>query len=144
MTTTPHALQRIIGFYRQLDICTPAQLADFYHQDVVLHDPLGEHRGLVQLCDYFNGLVKRTRYCHFDVHHILSDDQHATLLWRMDYAHPRLRRGAALTLQGCSWLEFKHERVCFQHDFYDMGALLYEQLPLLRQGIHFLKTRLAP
>ncbi|MGM3172577.1 nuclear transport factor 2 family protein [Dickeya lacustris] len=143
MTTSPE-LQAIIQFYRQLDICTPVQLAAFYHQDVVLQDPLGQHHGLMQLCNYFNGLLANTAYCRFDVHRVLSEGQRATLLWRMDYAHPRLRRGAALTLEGCSWLEYDHARIRWQQDFYDMGALLYEQLPIIGPAIRMLKTRLTP
>jgi hypothetical protein len=60
----------------------------------------------------------------------------------MTYAHPRLQRGQELTLEGISQLRFADRRIIYQRDYYDLGAMLYEHLPLVGQVVRGIKRRL--
>ena len=61
----------------------------------------------------------------------------------MHYSHPRIRRGAALVLEGTSLLQHDSEKVSYQQDYYDLGAMLYEHLPMMGPAIRLLKKRLV-
>lgn len=138
------ALQQLVTFYQTLDSTRLTMLAEIYHPDVRLSDPVGEHQGLVVVEQYFASLLKNMRYCRFVVTLTREFDSDALLLWRMEYAHPSLQGGADQTLEGSSYLQFREGKVVFQRDYYDMGAMLYEKLPLLGSVIGLVKKRLQP
>lgn len=138
------ALQQLVTFYQTLDRTRLTMLAEIYHPDVRLSDPVGEHQGLAVVEQYFASLLKNMRYCRFVVTLTREFDSDALLLWRMEYAHPSLQGGADQTLEGSSYLQFREGKVVFQRDYYDMGAMLYEKLPLLGSVIGLVKKRLQP
>ncbi|MBD8163106.1 nuclear transport factor 2 family protein [Erwinia persicina] len=138
------ALQQLVTFYQTLDSERLSMLAEIYHPEVRLSDPVGEHQSLAVVEQYFASLLKNMRYCRFVVTLTREFDSDALLLWRMEYAHPSLQGGADQTLEGSSYLQFREGKVVFQRDYYDMGAMLYEKLPLLGSVIGLVKKRLQP
>ncbi|CCG86711.1 nuclear transport factor 2 family protein [Erwinia piriflorinigrans] len=142
--TQQAALNQLVSFYQQLDTSRLPMLANIYHPHIRLCDPVGEHQGLDVVEDYFAALLKNMRYCRFVVTLTREFDADALLLWRMEYAHPALQGGAAQTLEGSSYLQLQDGKVIFQRDYYDMGAMLYEKLPLLGTIVRRVKKRLQP
>ncbi|BBI47777.1 hypothetical protein HORIV_01980 [Vreelandella olivaria] len=62
----------------------------------------------------------------------------------MTFIHPRLAGGKPVEVEGCSALTFADDgRVQRHRDYFDAGAMLYEQLPLMGSAIRWLKKRLA-
>lgn len=137
-------LDRLVSFYQSLDARPLSELAEIYHPEICLRDPVGQHQGLPQLEHYFSGLMKNLRYCRFDVTLARQFDDDALLLWRMNFAHPALQRGAAQQLEGSSYLQFTDDKIHFQQDYYDLGAMLYDKLPLLGAVTGLIKRRLRP
>lgn len=142
--TQQETLARLVAFYQTLEASKLNQLADIYHSDICLADPVGEHRGLPVVSDYFSSLLKNLRYCRFDVSQTHHFENNALLIWRMFYAHPSLQGGAEQTLEGSSYIQFRDDKISFQRDYYDMGAMLYEKIPVLGSVIRQLKKRLQP
>lgn len=135
-------LARLTDFYRHLDNTSLPQLSQIYHSQVVFIDPVGQHNGIAALENYFRQLLKTVNYCRFDVHQMLMNRGGATLLWRMDYSHPSLKKGQALSLEGVSHLRLEDNYVIYQRDYYDLGAMLYEHVPVLGHAVKALKARL--
>lgn len=142
--TQQAVLHQLVAFYQTLDSSRLSMLAQIYHPDVCLSDPVGNHQGLAVVQQYFDSLLTNMRYCRFVVTQVREFETDALLLWRMEYAHPSLQRGADQTLEGSSYLQFRDDKVAFQRDYYDMGAMLYEKLPLLGTLIGLVKKRLQP
>lgn len=138
----PNVLERLADFYRYLDNGQLPQLSRIYHPHIVFIDPVGQHNGVDALEDYFQQLLKTVNYCRFEIHQILENDDEATLLWRMDYSHPSLKKGQDLSLEGVSHLRVADELIIYQRDYYDIGAMLYEHVPLLGSAVRALKARL--
>ncbi len=136
-------LERLELFYRNMDSASLSQLPDIYHSQTVLIDPVGRHEGLNALRHYFEQLLAQTQYCRFDIQQTLTQGDEAVLFWQMIYAHPRINKGQELTLDGTSHLRFMQNRVIYQRDFYDLGAMLYEHIPLLGKVVKAVKSRLA-
>jgi hypothetical protein len=59
----------------------------------------------------------------------------------MHFKHPKLGN-RLISVRGVSHLQIS-DKIDFHEDFYDMGAMLYEQLPLLGNVTRWLKLRLA-
>lgn len=142
MSTPDALLARFSRFYTRLDESQLVDLPEIYHRDIRFVDPVGEHLGIQVLDSYFRHSLSNLNYCCFTVTDIQHNEQQAYVSWHMTYAHPRLRRGSVLTLEGVSQLRFAEQRIVFQRDYYDMGAMLYEHIPLLGQAVLSIKKRL--
>lgn len=119
------------------------RLAELYSEDVSFRDPLHRIDGLPALQAYFAGLYANAQDIRYDFHD--ADEVapgHGYLRWTLHFRHPRLNGGRLISLDGCSHLRW-HERVHFHQDYFDAGALLYEQVPVLGSVIGWLKGRLA-
>ncbi|MGV8926174.1 MAG: nuclear transport factor 2 family protein [Ewingella sp.] len=136
-------LERLADFYRHLDDSQLPLLSRIYHPQIEFIDPVGQHNGVDALEHYFRQLLKSVNYCRFDVQHIQRHGSEATLLWRMDYSHPSLKKGQDLSLDGISYLRQASGMIIYQRDYYDMGAMLYEHVPLLGTAVKALKARLT-
>ncbi|MCW6569830.1 nuclear transport factor 2 family protein [Yersinia ruckeri] len=142
MSDAEALLARFTQFYTTLDAARLVDLSDVYHRDIHFIDPVGEHQGLSSLEAYFQRLISKLNTCCFTLTDIQHHDQQVSVCWQMAYAHPRLHRGALLRLEGVSLLRFTEQRIIYQRDYYDMGAMLYEHIPLIGGVILQLKKRL--
>ncbi|MDE8741204.1 nuclear transport factor 2 family protein [Pectobacterium polaris] len=135
-------LLKIRAFYRELTAERLTELGGIYHQDIHFIDPVSSHHGLSALHRYFSHSLDNLSYCQFEIVDVHTFRGGATMFWTMHYAHPSLKRNAPLTLAGCSHLLFADNKVIYHRDYYDMGAMLYQHVPLLGSLISHLKSRL--
>lgn len=118
-------------------------LEKLYNDDITFSDPLHRIQGLKHLRAYFSQLYANTH----DIRYIINGADEVQpgqgyLRWTLQFRHPRLARGQQITLQGCSYLQWR-DRVYFHQDYFDAGALLYEHVPVMGSAIRWLKGRLA-
>jgi hypothetical protein len=132
----------IVAMYSQLGRVTQQQLAEVYDAHLVFRDPVHQLKGIPALCAYLNTSSKDLNSCRFEFLDTTSSANASWMRWNMHYSHPRLKRGAELVLEGTSLLQHR-EKIVFQQDYYDMGAMLYEHLPLLGGAIGVLKKRMT-
>ena len=137
-------LARFIGLYQQLDKQQLHRLPEVYAEQVVFTDPAHRIEGLVALGDYFAALYQRLAYCRFVITSQQQQGSQAWLGWTMTFSHPGLRGGEPVTVEGATRLEFDEAgKVCQHRDYFDLGAMLYEQLPLLGPVVRTIKMRLG-
>lgn len=140
-------VEAVKAFYRALSLDSAARLPAIYHPQVVFTDPAGSLRGLARLQRHFENLLCGTRQCAFAFadERQLIDGRGAALFWRMTIAAPRLCGGRAFTIDGASYLQFQPEGdlIILHRDYFDLGALLYERVPLLGVLVRRLRQRLA-
>lgn len=138
------SLARFVALYQQLNRDELHRLPEVYANEVVFTDPAHRIEGLAALTDYFAALYQRLAYCRFVITSQLQQGRQAWLGWTMTFAHPRLRDGAPVTVEGATRLEFDEAgKVCLHRDYFDLGAMLYEQLPLLGSVVRIIKGRLG-
>ncbi len=135
-------LTRLCDFYRHLDMSLLPQLSRIYHPHVVFIDPVSHYDGVDALERYFAQLLKKVNYCRFDIQPALVQGDEASLFWRMEYSHPSLKKGHAMSLNGASHLRLAENRIIYQRDYYDLGAMIYEHVPMLGGAVRAIKTRL--
>lgn len=129
-------------FYRHFDTDSLSKLGSIYDEEIVFIDPLHHLQGLNALHHYFSQMMRNTQSCHFDIERHLVDGNQATLNWTMTFAHPKLSSGRPIQLDGITEIQFA-DRITYHRDYYDVSAMLHDQLPLIGRLSRALKARLA-
>ena len=136
-------LHRFARTFSELNAGNLQRLGEIYSEDIRFRDPLHDVRGLSQVRSYFAELYANVSELRFDFY---GFDQIAEgegyLRWTMSYRHPRLKNGELIRVEGCSYLLW-NGKVHQHRDYFDAGALLYENLPLMGSAIRWLKGRLV-
>jgi hypothetical protein len=138
--TTP-VIERFKNYFRVMHEADLARLREIYSDQILFKDPVHDIRGLVELEDYFTSMCADLSDCRFEYLDEVVGDNAAYVKWVMHFRHPRLRN-RLISVRGVSHLKFS-DRIEFHEDFYDMGAMLYEQLPVLGNVTRWLRLRLA-
>ncbi len=134
-------IERFKDYFRVLHESDLSQLRTIYADNIVFKDPVHEIRGLVELEDYFTSMCADLSDCRFEYLDELVTDDAAYVKWMMHFKHPRLGN-RLISVRGVSHLKIG-DKIEFHEDFYDMGAMLYEQLPVLGNVTRWLRMRLA-
>ncbi len=134
---------RFSRFYTGLGLDSLSGLADIYDDGVTFIDPVTSHRGLAALSGYFSRLLAATTACEFTINQMRFSDTDGWVTWTMNFRHPRLNRGEWIAVEGVSVMELRSNRIVFQRDYYDMGEMVYERVPLLGRLVRKLRERLA-
>ncbi|MDP5209017.1 nuclear transport factor 2 family protein [Microbulbifer sp. 2205BS26-8] len=135
-------IKEVQSYYTDFLVKDPADLAEIYSEDVVFCDPLRRVEGLPSLQAHFSDMSRGLTQCRFQFDKASIDRDSACLPWYMHYAHQSLRGGRPLRLRGCSLLRYS-DKVFYHEDFFDLGAMVYEQVPLLGSLVRFIKARLG-
>ncbi|MEY4589088.1 MAG: hypothetical protein RL497_1164 [Pseudomonadota bacterium] len=125
--------------YATFDMATLKKLKELYDPNVIFVDPLHRIEGWTQLERYFLASAENLHYCRFDFDDTLADDNTAFLKWRMAYAHNKIANGKPLILNGVTKIKF-NTHIIYHEDFYDLGAMLYEHIPIFGTLIKKLKS----
>ncbi len=138
------ALDRFLSTYQRLNRDNLDLLDEIYSPDVRFSDPAHRLTGLTALRDYFAELYTNVEHISFDFAEPHAVGDQVFVEWVMCLRHPRLNRGAEIELPGISCLHFAADgRVDDHRDYFDLGLLLYEQLPLLGPLVRAVKRRFA-
>ena len=141
MSTQNALLERFKDNFKDLQQADWSKLGEIYANDIVFRDPVHELRGLVVLEDYFTALCADLNDCRFEYLDQVVSDNSAYLKWVMHFKHPKLGN-KAIDVRGVSHIHWS-ERIEFHEDFYDLGAMLYERLPVLGNVTRWLRLSLA-
>lgn len=140
-------IDRFANFYQTLAIADTAQLEQIYANDITLIDPVGTHHGLAQLTAYFENLLVNAKHCEFAIHHIAAHEQQDllthqsfTVTWTMSFATPRLNAGETIHVDGITLLKVRDDAIFFHQDYYDLGQMVYEHVPILKFIIKKIKA----
>ncbi|WP_438467432.1 nuclear transport factor 2 family protein [Marinomonas sp. PE14-40] len=134
-------LDNFITTYSKLGINNLHLLKEIYHQDVQFVDPMHQLKGLDTLLNYFDELYTQVSHCQFVVEEVLEADSEAAIYWTMTFCHKKLNKQQPIKVQGHSHIKSQDDKVIFHRDYLDLGAMLYEQIPLLGALIKSIKFR---
>lgn len=127
--------------FNQLSRAKLSLIGDLYSEGIVFKDPLHELHGIAAVRDYFARLYDGVRHCRFTFEDQVVQGNTAMLVWTMQLEHARLCKGQLLHLPGASHIRFG-EKIVYHRDYFDVGALLYERVPLLGPIVRKIKARL--
>jgi hypothetical protein len=143
MTLEP-ALETFFNTYQRLNRNNLELLGEIYSDDVRFSDPAHSLNGLSALREYFAELYANVEQITFDFSSPRISNDQVFVQWVMRLRHPRLNRGSEIQVPGISCLHFTENGLVDEHrDYFDLGILLYEQLPLLGPLVRAVKRRFA-
>ncbi|MEX2469474.1 MAG: nuclear transport factor 2 family protein [Pseudohongiellaceae bacterium] len=143
LTSAEFLAERVKHAYRTFDKGKLAELETLYTPDVYFEDPSHGLQGKQALLAYFDSMSDNLKDCRFRFHQTLTDGSDIFLSWTMFLRHPRLRRGETIRVEGASYLKTRNGRIYYHRDYFDMGAMVYEHLPLLGRIIQRIRQRLG-
>jgi hypothetical protein len=135
-------IKQLKAYYTNFDISRLDELGSLYTQDVEFVDPIERINGLFALKHYLRKQSGGLNFSRFRYINELVGENQAFIRWEMEFSHPKLAKGKVLILPGMSEVHFT-QRIFYQQDCYDLGAMLYEHLPVLGFAVRTLKGRLA-
>ena len=129
--------------YYQQGHLTAAQLAAVYAEDVVFRDPLHTLFGLPAVTAYFAELGKNLNTCRFEfIDEIITPDS-AHITWMMRFSHRSIAGGKELAVRGMTLVKISGDRINYHEDSFDLGAMIYENLPLVGSAVKAVKRHVA-
>ena len=129
-------------YYKEFNQDSIAGLDSIYDQNAVFEDPIGKVEGLNDLKRHFSKMMSNVSYCRFEITDVMANDGQAFITWIMSFAHPKLNGHKEITVTGVSEIKFD-ERITYHRDYFDVGSMFYEQVPILKTIIQALKKRLV-
>lgn len=105
---------------------------EVYSPTLVFQDPVHALEGRDAFRAYLERLYANVSHCQFVIRHEALQGDTGFIAWTMALRHARFRKHETLYLDGMSMVVFDNAGLIrLHHDSFDLGAMLYERLPLL-------------
>ena len=140
---SPLWLSNFVTVYQKLSKDNLELLSAIYHDKVTFIDPIHHVEGFENLYQYFKSLYQNLSSCEFVIDDVIWQDSQASLFWTMTYQHPKLNKGKPVIVLGSSHIKGEGDKVIYHRDYLDLGAMLYEQLPILGKLTKWIKIKAA-
>lgn len=137
-----HLTKQFSEFYNQLSIKNIDAVSSIYSDDIIFIDPLHVIKDIDALKQYFRGLYASVEEIHFDIHDTLVVKDQSVINWQMSLKSAKLNSGKTITLDGITVLKFRDNKIYYHRDYYDMGEMIYQNIPILGRVINLIKKRL--
>jgi hypothetical protein len=135
-------LEHFIEVYQNLNLQTLDRLDEIYHPSVVFQDPVHQLTGLPAVKAYFQTMYANLQDYRVEVTEVVNQHSVAYINWTIQFQHSRLNRGKVIRFGGVSRLEY--DTKIFSHiDYFDLGSMLYEQLPVVGAIVRFVKSKIG-
>ncbi len=140
---SPAWLNNFVNVYQTLGTDNLDLLETIYHSNIIFIDPLHKVEGINDLHQYFESLYQNLLMCEFVIDNIIANNNEAAIYWKMTYQHKKLNKGKEVTVCGSSHIKGQEDKVTYHRDYLDVGAMLYEQLPLFGKLTKWIKAKAA-
>jgi limonene-1,2-epoxide hydrolase len=138
-----NGFESVNQFYNDANVKTIKNLCEsFYHKDIIFDDAVGHVEGREALIKYYLDLYSNLTAIKFEMHDEIQHKNKIFARWTMIYQHPSLNGEEPIDVQGVSYLEVKDGQVIYQRDYFDMGAMVYEKVPVIGTLVKWIKGRL--
>jgi ketosteroid isomerase-like protein len=114
----------------------------FYAEDSLFEDPVVRIQGRQEIRKYYQHLYDNVKSIRFDFKSELVQGDERVALWTMRLEHPRLNGGKPVVVEGNSYFKFSKGQAVYHRDYFDMGAFIYENVPVLGSVIGFIKSKM--
>ncbi len=143
VTASGALVQRIIDTYQTLGPNNLTAVRSLYTSDVFFEDPAHGFQGIDALMAYFQSLFADVDRCEFRFHQQFAADSDIFLSWTMLLEHKRLKAGETVRVEGASHMKAREGKVYYHRDYFDLGAMVYENLPVLGRIVSLVRKRLG-
>ena len=129
--------------YESLDPNNLGPLLKIYAEDVCFEDPIHGIQGLDALQAYFEKLFSNVDQCRFKFHRSVVSADGMFFSWTMMLRHRSINRGRLVRVEGSSYLKYRDGKVYYHRDYFDLGAMVYENIPLIGPLVRYIRGRMV-
>ena len=140
----PELISDLKTAYSDLGLNNIDSLGSIYSEDVTFIDPVNTIIGRDAMLRHFRNSYKDVLSCQFEFNtdeEIIIQNQ-AFLSWKMTYQHRRLKSKKPIIVNGASYIQFE-KRVVWHRDWFDLGEMVYENIPVVGAITGSIKSRLS-
>lgn len=131
-------------FYTDLASMKIDELSNIYSQDIVFIDPVEKHKGIASVENYFTRLLSSAKFCTFTIHSKLeTEDSGYLVTWTMKFTSKSMKRGKPISVDGITLLKIQDSKIVYHRDYYDLGQMVYENIPVLGRLIKKIKRSIG-
>ena len=141
--TSEQIAETLMDTYQGMSVENVDQIRSMYAPDIRFEDPAHHIEGIEALVEYFRAMYKNVNECSFEFHDHLVADSSLVTTWTMTIRHPKLNGNEPVHVEGCSHLRIEDGLVAYHRDYFDLGSMLYEHLPVLGRIVRTIKGRLG-
>jgi hypothetical protein len=146
-----NVIERFCKIYTDLCKVSSDDLATIYGRDVVFIDPITTHKGLADVQHYFSNLLTQADSCKFDIATIATCSGVYGSGYEAPFTHVAnwtmtltLKKGQkVITLDGTTQLKVENDIITYHKDYYDLGEMVYEHIPVLGFVIKKIKKSMS-
>lgn len=137
-------MKEFLSIYQNLNKDNLHNLETIYAENVKFIDPAHEIYGLEKLTVYFSAMYQNVESICFTFNHALEVKDEGYVQWDMTFVHKKLAGARPITVSGVTFVRSDDNgKIFFHRDYFDLGAMVYEQVPLLGRLITSIKRRLG-
>ena len=114
-----------------------------YTHDAYFEDPSHAVQGKAALLAHFSKTFAKLQGCSFKFHQNVTNGADIFMAWTIFVNYPSLNGGQTIRVEGASFLKTRNGKIYYHRDYFDLGSLLYEHVPLVGRLIKKIKQRIA-
>ncbi|MEO5668033.1 MAG: nuclear transport factor 2 family protein [Bdellovibrionota bacterium] len=130
-------------FFSRLNKNTMPLVNEFYAMDAHFQDPTVDLMGADRIRAHYAHQYEGLEFIKWDFGHESIDGERHVLPWKMTLKHPGLNGGEEYAVDGISVIDMRAGKAFYHRDYFDMGAFVYERIPVMRTLVKFLKGRMT-
>lgn len=132
-------------FFKKLNKETMHLVDEFYDEDVLFCDPIVELKNRQQVKDYYINMYNNVQSISWDIPDEIRAGNDCTLVWKMTLTAKNFNKGQPVIVDGVSVIKFggKEGKAIYHRDYFDLGAFVYEGIPVLGGLVRFVKRKMA-
>ncbi len=135
--------QRFRKLYNELNKDTLEKLSDLYDPDTAFIDPIHTVHGLGELTEYCRNLYANVKSIQFEYHDVSYGPQIFHQDWTMTFEHPKMNKGEPISVAGSTRVRVNELGLITEHrDYYDVGEMIYRNIPVVGSFIELINKRL--
>ena len=118
---------------------------DFYDEKIIFEDPISKISGREDMIKYYNHMYENVSEIKFKFSNEMAKGNSVYASWTMTLKASGLRGGEPVAVDGVSYFEFnKAGKAIYHRDYFDVGSMVYEHIPVLGYAVKYVKGRLHP
>ncbi|MBN1379373.1 MAG: nuclear transport factor 2 family protein [Gammaproteobacteria bacterium] len=131
----------LMQLFNRFPEVTANEMASIYADHAVFEDPVTRIEGLDNIYRYFKKIYHGVISCQFQYTKVIKSNNQAAISWVMTLQHRKLKHGDPVVIEGCSLITYT-DKILSHRDYFDLGAMLYENIPLLGSVTRYIKNRM--
>ncbi len=132
-------------FFISLNKHTMGLVDEFYDENIVFRDPLVEINNRKEMKNYYTNLYNNVESISWSFSEEINEKDNSVLAWKMTLLAKNFNGNKPVVVDGVSVIKFggKEGKAVYHQDYFDLGAFVYEGLPILGPIVRFVKSKMA-